>query len=107
MWDWPAAQKAYEHALALNPNNVEALTLQAGLLSTQGEIDQALSLARMASDLEPKDPHSLTRLAWPMNNVGRWDEAIIHLQGVLEEWPENDLAFWNLAWSYVGKGELE
>ena len=42
-----------------------------------------------------------------MNSGGRWDAAIDHLQGVLEEWPENDLAYWNLAAAYTGQGELE
>jgi serine/threonine-protein kinase len=107
MWDSPAAQEAFEHALALNPNNVDALYWQAALLSAQGEIDQALSLARRASNLEPKDPALLVRLAWTMNSGGRWDEAIDHLQGVLEEWPENNLAYWNLAVAYTGQGELE
>jgi TolB-like protein/Tfp pilus assembly protein PilF len=107
MWDRPAAQEAFERALALNPNNVEALYWQASFLSSQGEIDQALSLERRISNLEPKDSQSLVRIAWSMNSGGRWDEAIDHLRGVLEEWPENNLAYWNLAVAYTGQGELE
>jgi serine/threonine-protein kinase len=106
-WDWDGAEEAFRRSLFLNPNNFDALHWQAVLLSSVGRADEAIELVERASGLEPQDPHLQVRLAWPFNALGLWDEAIEHLQGVLEEWPENDLAYWNLAVAYSGKGDLE
>jgi tetratricopeptide (TPR) repeat protein len=52
-WDWRGAQKTFQRALALAPENAAILTDAAILYLNVGRTDEALALARKAVDRDP------------------------------------------------------
>jgi tetratricopeptide (TPR) repeat protein len=68
-----AAMATYERALAINPNDVDALHVLAGLHSEGQQKPLALSLMHRALAI---DPHHLTTLAAKGNLLGSWDTAV-------------------------------
>jgi len=89
-WDWPRAEAAFRHAIALNPNEVNAHFGLGLLLDSLGRHDEEVVQMTLAREL---DPLSLILLTLESNSLfwnGRRDEAWQHLRRVLEIEPE----FW-------------
>jgi TolB-like protein/DNA-binding winged helix-turn-helix (wHTH) protein/Tfp pilus assembly protein PilF len=63
-WDWKAAAQAYQHALALDPGDAEAVEHNGSMQLTLGHLDTALALFRHAIDLDPADPLLRAQLAF-------------------------------------------
>ena len=42
-WDWPSAERAFERAIELNPNNAYARTLYSHFLNIMGRPDEAMA----------------------------------------------------------------
>jgi serine/threonine-protein kinase len=106
-WDWPAAGRAYERALELNPNYAVAYQWFGEYLAAVGRHQEALAAFKRAIDL---DPLSLIIHA----TLGRhgfyfarqYDQAIAQLQKTLDM----DDSFWVarlwLGWTYANMGLL-
>jgi TolB-like protein len=52
-WDWPKAAAELQHALALAPSEVEAVSLQAHLAGCTGRTERCIALSRQAAMLDP------------------------------------------------------
>ena len=75
--DIPAAEDAYEKALAVNPQHAMAANNLAYLLSEHGgDADRALELARTARRAAPADPHISDTLGWILYKRGTYQEAL-------------------------------
>src|SRR5262249_6266008 len=75
-WDWQTAEKEYQRALQLNPNDASAYLGYAHLNSNLANHDQAISLIDRAIEIDP-----LWLLANSLKSqflffAGRYDEAI-------------------------------
>ena len=55
-WNWDAAQREYERALELNPNNSHALARYSLFLSALGRSDEAIRMATRAQERDPFSP---------------------------------------------------
>jgi DNA-binding winged helix-turn-helix (wHTH) protein/TolB-like protein/Tfp pilus assembly protein PilF len=89
-WNWAAAEDAFVHAIALNPNLAEARLGYAHLLSNLGRHDEALEQARLALELDPLWPLISTLTAAFLNAAGRYEEALAQVEVALELAPD----FW-------------
>jgi tetratricopeptide (TPR) repeat protein len=106
-WRWEEAEEALSAALEANPNDVDALHWNALYHQLHMNEERALELVRRAANLEPEDPWTMGRVAWPLIGMGRWNEGVEILQAVLEDYPEYGLGYWNLAVGLTGRGDIE
>jgi Tfp pilus assembly protein PilF len=62
--DWPAADSAFQRAIAINPSRAEVHDHYARLLLAVGRVDEARLHARRAVELDPLDPETIAGLGW-------------------------------------------
>jgi tetratricopeptide (TPR) repeat protein len=106
-WDWQGAEREFKLAIQLNPNYATAHQRYSLFLPTLGRLDEAISEARKARELDP--------LSLPINeNVGdilylarRYDLAIEQLRKTLELDPNYGVAHSTLSKVYEAQGRYE
>lgn len=83
-WDWLAAGKHFEQALALNPAYSRAHTFYAFYLSSLGRSEEALAAAKRALDLDPASPAVSHSLAVQLYLARKFDRASKQAHDTLE-----------------------
>jgi serine/threonine protein kinase/tetratricopeptide (TPR) repeat protein len=83
-WDWVAAGKHFERALALNPANPMAHFEYANYLIALGRSDQALAETKRTLELDPVNPLFNSGMADQLYLARRFDEAIEQDRKTLE-----------------------
>ena len=83
-WDWLAAGKHFEQALALNPAYSRAHTFYAFYLSSLGRSEEALAAAKHALDLDPASPAVSHSLAVQLYLARKFDRASKQAHDTLE-----------------------
>ena len=83
-WDWEAAERSFQAALALDPNSAETRHWYAYLLAALNRSDEAIAQARLALELDPVSLSVNSGLAWHLYFVGRYQEAIEQLERTME-----------------------
>ena len=96
-FDWPAAEREFRRALAINPNVVAAHFGLATLLLTQDQPDEGFAHMRSARELDPMSPVLNSLEAAYLLAAGRRDEARARLNRAFDIAPN----FW-LAHSTLG-----
>lgn len=79
-WDWSAADEAYRHAIALNPNSVAARSRYARFLAAAGRASDGLVQAQEAYRIDPlsTDIHGVVGIM--LYYARRYDDAIRHFE---------------------------
>jgi TolB-like protein len=91
-WDWPAADKHFQRALALNPASRATYYPWYSLyLGGRGRSDEAVTEAKRALDLDPVSPVMNFNLAEQLHYARRFDEAIEQCRKTLEMDPSFSL----------------
>jgi TolB-like protein/Tfp pilus assembly protein PilF len=104
-WDWPAAEKHFERALALNPASRAAYYPWYSIyLGGLGRSDEALAEAKRALDLDPVSPVMNHNLAERLYYARRFDEAIEQCRKTLEMDPSFSVTHSLLGRVYLAKG---
>ncbi len=106
-WDWQGAEREFKLAIQLNPNYATAHQRYSLFLPTQGRLDEAISEAKKAREIDP--------LSLPINeNVGdilylarRYDLATEQLRKTLELDPNYGVAHSTLSKVYEAQGMYE
>jgi tetratricopeptide (TPR) repeat protein len=75
-WNWPEAEKLFEHAIALNPNDAEARWPLATALGVMERTQEAVSAAEQARRLSPLSLMTNFMLAHVLVIARRFEEAI-------------------------------
>jgi len=101
-YDWPAAKKHYERALALNPSATQ--WSYSFYFSTLGQSDEALAEDKRALDLDPLSLLTNFRKGRDLYMARRFDEAIVQFKKMLEMDPNAPLAHYHLGLAYAEKG---
>jgi serine/threonine-protein kinase len=106
--DWDAAERHYQRALALDPNEIWTYHGYAALLNATGRLDSSLAITRRAMPLDPDGASTATHLAIHLAYQDRRAEAIAILQRVIARdslaWPR---AFVVLGRLYLADGRAE
>ena len=105
-WQWAEAEAEYKRALDLKPNDVAAHVGLANWLLCQGRIDEALTWAQRARELDPLGISGV-QTGWILLFARRYDEAIREVRSVLAVHPDYDYALWSLGFALIGKGQYE
>ena len=100
-----AAIQRFEHALALDPRNAEALNNLAVIYRQTGDTDRALSFVTRAVTREPDNGEILYNLGNIQKDVGNYPEAINAYQRAIAVQPELSVAYNNLGTLYDMTGD--
>ncbi len=103
-WNWDEAEKHYQRALELDPNNANANLSYAHLKSNLGRHEEAIAMAKRARELDPLSLIINSLEAQFLFFAGRNDEALSRAQKTLQLEPN----FWHvhltLSRIYIAKG---
>jgi tetratricopeptide (TPR) repeat protein len=106
-WDWIAAERSFQRALAINPNHAEAYLHYGGLMEALGDLDRGFHLK-----LQGLECNSTSALAHVLIAVSFWiqrryDDVIVWVNKALDRDPRHLFARELLTGAYWMTGEFE
>jgi DNA-binding winged helix-turn-helix (wHTH) protein/tetratricopeptide (TPR) repeat protein len=104
-WDWDAAEKDFQRAIALNPGYDNAHHWYSHLLMAQGRRSESLAEAKRALELSPSDTVMNEHLGWTYLMMRDYDKAILGCRKALDMDPDFLLAHRVLGLAYLYKGQ--
>lgn len=103
------AARVAREAVKLDPNDPDALSQLAVVLSQTGKADEAIAILQGAAKKDPANPAIGSMLGSILSQVGRNGEALTIFKGMIEKFPNNDevlkLARSNISIIYVNMGD--
>ncbi|HEV3374096.1 MAG TPA: protein kinase [Candidatus Acidoferrum sp.] len=107
-WDWTGAEREFQRALELDPNNARTHVLYAIYLEGLGKLDEVLVHLRRAVDLDPLNLNGLENLAEAYIYTRQYPESVEQAKKLLEIDPTFANAHLLLSRTYlfVGKYDL-
>jgi adenylate cyclase len=109
IWDdfeYAAAEKEFKLALSLNPSLAEAHDRYAFILEDQGRGEEAVAERRLAEASDPLSIHILEGSVRLLSWLGRYEEALPHLEKLRELGPDSDEFDTATAWYYRAQSDL-
>jgi TolB-like protein/Tfp pilus assembly protein PilF len=103
-WDWPAADREFRRAIALNPGYATAHQWYGVYLMAMGRFEQAIAENRIAQDLDPLSLSISENGGWLRYCARQYDQAIEQFQKTLELDPHYGQALRYLGLVYLQKG---
>jgi DNA-binding transcriptional MerR regulator len=103
--DVPAARKAYEHAVKLNPRHLPSWINWGRLLHEQGAIAEAGKVYQRALDECGPDPLLMFNRGVLLEDLGNTEGALEAYQAAIEEDPDMADCHYNLARLYEAQGK--
>src|SRR6266576_1764764 len=103
---WRNTESLWSHTLSAAPESDVAHTGLAGVLSTQGQFDEAISHYRRALQLRDGNAATHYGLAMALVEQHKVDEAIEHFKKALSMQADNTEASNNLGVMYIHRGEI-
>jgi serine/threonine-protein kinase len=103
-WDWESAEKEYQQAFRLNPNDWEAHAYYSHLLCFMGRTEEAMSHIELALELDPINPTCHAFYGDVLLYHRRFDDAIAAVRTALDIQPNNGLALSVLTRALCVKG---
>jgi len=83
-WDWPAAEESYRKAIELNQGSDLAHREYSNFLLAMGDLDKAISEARIAQSLDPLSVYGTHQLGWSFLATGRLSEAAAEFRKAID-----------------------
>lgn len=102
-----AAEREFQKALRLDPNNAQAHHWYGLFLNTERRFDEAERQLQLARESDPVSLIVLTNLGWLHYFRGDMDGAIRQYRQVLQLNPNFATAWVKLAWALEAKGEFQ
>jgi TolB-like protein/DNA-binding winged helix-turn-helix (wHTH) protein/tetratricopeptide (TPR) repeat protein len=90
-WDWPAAEREFKRAIALNPNYATAHHWYAHYLVSMGRLDEALREIRKARELDPFSAVINEFEGLTLYYARRYQEATSQLRRTIQLHPSFDM----------------
>jgi TolB-like protein/Flp pilus assembly protein TadD len=106
-FDWPAAEREFQRALALNPNYAPAHEYYAWYLISQGRSVQAIQEGQRAVELDPLSAEIHSILGWILYYARRYDQAAAELHKCLEIDPNYWTGYYFLGLVYAQQGRVD
>ncbi len=105
-WDWSAADREYQRALQLNPNDAESHRMYSVFLTAMGRTDEALAQVSTAQQLDPLYGASTTA-GWELYCARRYDQALEYCQEAVDMAPNDESSHACMSWAYLGAGRYQ
>jgi len=106
-WDWKGSEEAFKKALELNPGSSDSHQYYSMFLQMMRRDDEAVIQAKIATELNPLSPLTVSMLGDAYRNSGRFAEAIEVYGKILQADPQYRHAIYALGWSQWELGEIE
>jgi len=106
-WDWEGGEQAFKRALEIKPNYAEALVYYSNLLCYMDRLDEALTMAERAVQLDPLNSIIPNVSGSVLEYLHRYDDAIEGYQNALRISPNDPAAYYGLWVCYYMKGIYE
>ena len=106
-WEWAAAEKEFQRAIELNPNDPTAHHWYSHYLTAAGRNEESLAESKRAQELDPLDPVISIHLAWLYYYTHQYDKVIEQSQKVLEAIPQSFWPHFDLGLAYEQKNMFE
>ena len=107
--DWPAAEADFRQALALNPDQPDALNYLGYSLVDRGEkLDEALGMIETAVEAKPDSGAIADSLGWVYYRLGRFEDAEIAMETAVKLLPVDPILsdhFGDVLWMVDRKRE--
>jgi TolB-like protein/DNA-binding winged helix-turn-helix (wHTH) protein len=102
-WDWAGADAEWKQAIAISPNLASAHHDYSEFLTAMGRLEEAISEAERARDLDPYAPFTNVQLGQVLYHARRYDDALRVNQRGSEMHPDVPAFYWNSADIYEQK----
>jgi serine/threonine-protein kinase len=106
-WDWAGADREYQRALQLNPNDAETHRIYSVFLAAMGRPDEALAQVLTVQELDPLYSGSNATAGWDLYCARRYDQALEQCQRAVELAPNHEISHSCLSYAYLGKGQYQ
>ncbi len=99
--DWDKAETYYKKILEIDPQQAAAANNLAFIITeTNGDLNEAFRLVRMAREKTPRDPNVMDTMGWIFYKRGSYLNAVSELEESLSLNPDNALAHYHLGMAY-------
>jgi DNA-binding winged helix-turn-helix (wHTH) protein/TolB-like protein len=105
-WDFAGAEREFRRAIALSPNDLTAHQWYSELLTALGRVNESVSEARLAHDIDPLSAEVEWNLGFALFFGRRYDEAINVLRQSVQTTPDLWLTHAFLGWAYAERGDF-
>jgi TolB-like protein/DNA-binding winged helix-turn-helix (wHTH) protein/Tfp pilus assembly protein PilF len=104
-WDWPAAEKEFQRANALEPNGGGGHHVYALYLGDMGRTEEAIAEMRKSLQDDPLSVLTIRNLGLLYEQAGQPEKAIEQFRKILEMDPNSVDAHWSLGRVYTLEGK--
>jgi len=104
LFQWTAAEKELQQAIALNPSNAMAHQWYGYLLSALGRFDEAIAEMKLALEIDPLSSNKQNSLGATFYRAARYDEALEHFREVPDADVNSAYRHYRMAAIYERKG---
>jgi tetratricopeptide (TPR) repeat protein len=105
-WDWIAAERSFQRALAINPNHAEAYLHYGFLKEALGDLERGLSLKMQGLECDSTSVLAHLLIAVSFWNQRRYDDMIVWANKALDRDPQHNFARELLGGAYWKMGDL-
>jgi TolB-like protein/DNA-binding winged helix-turn-helix (wHTH) protein/Tfp pilus assembly protein PilF len=102
-WDWAGGENEIKEALRLNPSYETAYRWYATILDGTERHEEVIASSRHALELDPTSLINSSSLGFELYMVGKYDDAVAHLQNTLAMDPNYFPAHHWLSMTYIEK----
>ena len=106
-WNWDATEAEFKKAIELNVNSSTSHQWYSGLLQVEGRLEEALTEAKRALELDPLAPMMSVMVANTLYCLERYDDAIEYYNRALAIEPNFVPALSSLPGAYAIKEEFD
>jgi serine/threonine protein kinase len=106
-WDWAAAERSFQRALAINPNHAEAYLHYGGLMEALGQLTRGFELKLRGLECDSTSALAHVLIAASLWNQRRYDEVIVWVNKALDRDPRHLFARELLVGAYWKKGDFK
>lgn len=106
-WDWIAAERSFQRALAINPNHAEAYIYYGVLMEALGDLERGLHLKLQGLERDSTSALAHVWIAASYWNQRRYDDVIVWANKALDRDPEHPSARGLLVWAHWKMGDRE
>jgi len=106
-WDWTAAERSFQRALAINPNHAEAYLHYGGLMEALGQLMRGFELKLRGLECDSTSALAHVLIASSLWNQRRYDDVIVWVNKTLDRDPRHLFARELLVATFWKKGDFE
>ena len=106
-WDWIAAERSFQRALAINPNHAEAYLHYGCLMDALGDLERGFQLKLQGLECDSTSALAHIQIAGSFWNQRRYDDVIVWANKALDRNPQHPFFRGMVGAAYWKMGDLE